>query len=138
MSFTVVVNEKGGTAHRLAFDANEISIGRIEENDICLPRANVSKKHTRIVAQGGQFLVADLKSTNGTYVNGKKLLAPQVIGPSDRIYVGDFVLNIEDEAASEVSTPALAAQRSSPFPLPAVGEPALDAVSDAEPALRRG
>ena len=108
MGFSVILTEKGGETQRLDFDSEEITIGRIDENDICLPKGNISKKHTKIVVKDGKIIVLDLKSTNGTYVNGKKLAGPQVVTPNDKIYVGDFILNVEppgDEAALEVPPP---------------------------------
>ena len=95
MGFSVILTEKGGETQRLDFESEEITIGRIDENDICLPKGNISKKHTKIVVKDGKIIVLDLKSTNGTYVNGKKLAGPMVITPSDKVYVGDFILNVE-------------------------------------------
>src|SRR3954465_13734820 len=95
MAFSIILTEKGGATRRLDFESEEITIGRVDENDICLPRGNISKKHTRIVCKDGKVIVLDLKSTNGTYVNGRKLAGPQVIGPSDKVYIGDFILNVE-------------------------------------------
>jgi pilus assembly protein CpaF len=95
MPFSVILTEKGGATQRLDFEAEEITIGRIDENDICLPKGNISKKHTRIVVKDGRIIVLDLKSTNGTYVNGRKLAGPQVISPADKVYIGDFILNVE-------------------------------------------
>ena len=95
MPFSVILTEKGGATQRLDFESEEITIGRVDENDICLPKGNISKKHTKIVVKDGKIIVLDLKSTNGTYVNGKKLAGPQVITPTDKVYIGDFILNIE-------------------------------------------
>src|SRR5206468_6066102 len=95
MAFSIILTEKGGSTQRLDFDAEEITIGRVDENDICLPKGNISKKHTRIVVKDGRIIVLDLKSTNGTYVNGKKLAGPQVISPDDKVYIGDFILHVE-------------------------------------------
>src|SRR6267143_3643715 len=95
MSFSVILTEKGGPTQRLDFECEEITIGRVDENDICLPKGNISKKHTRIVCKDGKIIVLDLKSTNGTYVNGRKLGGPQVISPADKVYIGDFILNVE-------------------------------------------
>src|SRR5437763_14738028 len=95
MAFSVILTEKGGATQRLDFDSEEITIGRVDENDICLPKGNISKKHTKIVVKDGKIIVLDLKSTNGTYVNGKKLAGPQVISPTDKVYIGDFTLNVE-------------------------------------------
>src|SRR5215831_14936326 len=95
MPFSVILTEKGGATQRLDFESEEITIGRVDENDICLPKGNISKKHTKIVVKDGKIIVLDLKSTNGTFVNGKKLAGPQVIQPSDNVYIGDFILNVE-------------------------------------------
>ncbi len=98
MAFSVILTEKGGETQRLDFESDEITIGRVDENDICLPKGNISKKHTKIVVKDGKIIVLDLKSTNGTYVNGKKLAGPQVVTPDDKIYIGDFILNVEPPA----------------------------------------
>jgi len=95
MPFSVILTEKGGATQRLDFECEEITIGRVDENDICLPKGNISKKHTKIVVKDGKIIVLDLKSTNGTYVNGKKLAGPQVISPDDKVFIGDFILNVE-------------------------------------------
>ena len=95
MPFSVILTEKGAATQRLDFECEEITIGRVDENDICLPKGNISKKHTKIVVKDGKIIVLDLKSTNGTYVNGKKLAGPQVISPDDKVFIGDFILNFE-------------------------------------------
>src|SRR5258708_9604824 len=95
MPFSIILTEKGGATQRLDFESEEITIGRVDENDICLPKGNISKKHTKIVVKDGKIIVLDLKSTNGTYVNGKNLAGPQVIAPTDKAYIGDFILHIE-------------------------------------------
>lgn len=102
--FTVVVQEKGGKTQRLQFNKNEITVGRVQGNDIVLPKGNVSKRHAKIVFKENKFIVVDLKSTNGTYVNGHKIASPQVIKGSDKVFIGDFVIEIESGA--EVGAPA--------------------------------
>ena len=101
--FAIVVNEKGGEQKRLEFDKPEVTIGRVQGNDIILPKGNVSKRHSRIVLKDGKFIIVDLKSTNGTYVNGRKITSPLVVKGSDKIYIGDFILSIEELAAGAVS-----------------------------------
>ncbi|MEO1232645.1 MAG: FHA domain-containing protein, partial [Myxococcota bacterium] len=95
----LIINEKGGPSRTESFDKNEVTIGRVQGNDIILPKGNISKRHSRIVMKDGKFIIVDLKSTNGTYVNGKKITAPQVIKETDKVYIGDFTLQIEREAA---------------------------------------
>src|SRR5690606_33760519 len=76
------------------FEKAEVTIGRIQGNDVVLAKGNVSKHHSRIVLKDGKFIIVDLKSTNGTYVNGRKISAPQVLKPEDKVYIGDYILTV--------------------------------------------
>ena len=89
--FTILIQEKGGEQRRMVFNKPEVTIGRVQVNDIVLPKGNVSKRHARIVLKDGKFIIVDLKSTNGTYVNGRKITSPLVVKDSDKIYIGDFI-----------------------------------------------
>src|ERR1700685_1384055 len=93
--FTIVISEKGGAERRETFEKSEISVGRIQGNDLVLSKGNVSKHHARLLSRDGRFIVTDLKSTNGTYVNGRKTSQATIVREGDKIYVGDFVLRIE-------------------------------------------
>jgi pilus assembly protein CpaF len=93
--FTIVISEKGGAERRETFDKNEVNVGRVQGNDLMLPKGNVSKHHARLLSRDGRFIVTDLKSTNGTYVNGRKIAQATIVREGDKIYVGDFVLRVE-------------------------------------------
>src|SRR5205807_7696604 len=127
--FAIVVNEKGGEQKRLEFDKPEVTIGRVQGNDIILPKGNVSKRHSRIVLKDGKFIIVDLKSTNGTYVNGRKITSPLVIKGSDKVYIGDFILSVEDQLAdapADMSPPPMpppAPRRSTMPPPPPAPKP---------------
>ncbi len=103
--FTIVLQEKGGEQRRMVFNKPEVTIGRVQGNDIVLPKGNVSKRHARIVLKDGKFIIVDLKSTNGTYVNGRKITSPLVVKDSDKIYIGDFIVGV-DEASQEGDGPS--------------------------------
>src|SRR5437016_4496026 len=99
--FTVIVTEKGGEQQRFDFpDKVEVTVGRVQGNDIILPKGNVSKRHARISLKDSKFIIADLQSTNGTYVNGRKITTPLAIKGSDRVYIGDFIIALEDAAGA--------------------------------------
>jgi pilus assembly protein CpaF len=121
--FTVVITEKGGAQRKLEFDKPEITIGRVQGNDIILPKGNVSKRHSRIVLKDGRFIVVDLKSTNGTYVNGRKITSPLVVKSTDKIYIGDFIMSVDDPSAAGLAEAAeddvAEAPQSEPPPAPA-------------------
>jgi|CZKU01.1.fsa_nt_gi pilus assembly protein CpaF len=93
--FTTIISEKGGAERRETFDRNEINVGRVQGNDLMLPKGNVSKHHARLLYRDGRFIVTDLKSTNGTYVNGRKISQATIVREGDKIYIGDFVLRLE-------------------------------------------
>jgi pilus assembly protein CpaF len=92
----LTLTEKNGEPRLLTFDKDEITIGRVSGNDIVLAKGNVSKRHSRFTVKSpGQIEVADMKSTNGTYVNGRKIGSPMLLSASDRVYVGDFLISID-------------------------------------------
>lgn len=99
-AFSVVIHEKGGGERREQFVSSEISVGRVHGNDIVLPKGNVSKRHARVLYRDGRFIVTDLNSTNGTYVNRRRITQATIVREGDKIYVGDFVLKIEPTASS--------------------------------------
>ena len=72
----LTLTEKGGEPKVLTFDKDEITIGRVSGNDIVLAKGNISKRHSRLTKRDGGMEIADLKSTNGTYVNGRKIAGP--------------------------------------------------------------
>jgi pilus assembly protein CpaF len=111
--FVITLAERNGSAQQLEFEKNEVTIGRLNGNDIVLSKGNVSKYHSRIVLKDGKFIIVDMKSTNGTYVNGKKIAAPQVIRPSDKIYIGDYIINV-DAKAGDAQEPELAEAEEAP------------------------
>src|SRR5690606_315161 len=49
----------------------------------------------RLLFRDGRFIVTDLNSTNGTYVNRRRIAQATIVREGDRIYIGDFVLRIE-------------------------------------------
>lgn len=97
---TVVVHEKGGQTQRFAFAGEEFSIGREDDNDLVLDRVNVSKHHLCFRKVDGRIEVVDLESTNGTYLNGRKVQSPRTVRRTDRVYVGDYILMLDGEDAS--------------------------------------
>lgn len=100
----VVVHEKGGRTQRFSFESDQFAVGREDDNDLVLDRVNISKYHLRFRRHQGCIEVVDLGSTNGTYVNGRKVGDPRAVRRSDRIYVGDYILMLEgdDDAIAPV------------------------------------
>ena len=69
MALCIAITGKDGQTRRLSFDSHDITVGRSEDNDLCLPLGSVSKRHTRIAVEDGKVFVLDLQSKNGTDTN---------------------------------------------------------------------
>jgi pSer/pThr/pTyr-binding forkhead associated (FHA) protein len=78
-----------------------ISVGRHDSNDCTLPYAGVSRRHAEIRHQGGEWLIVDLESTNGTFVNGVRIPAyePHPLRDGDRIRLGRAEILVAESAA---------------------------------------
>jgi pSer/pThr/pTyr-binding forkhead associated (FHA) protein len=83
-------NHKGKT-----FELNgELIIGRSDKCHLMLDDPYVSQVHARLFPRGDAFLVEDMGSTNGTYLNRKRLAAPTELKRGDRIKIGKTVLEL--------------------------------------------
>jgi uncharacterized protein (TIGR02996 family) len=86
----VEIHGPEGELRRLELDRAEATIGRQAGCDIPLLGGNVSKRHAQIVRRDDTITVIDLKSTNGTYVNGQKISSSSAIDERDTISIGDY------------------------------------------------
>jgi hypothetical protein len=82
----------------------EIVIGRSSDLDMVLVEDMVSRKHAKISTQGGQIVIQDLASTNGTFVNGEKVKKMR-LKEGDRILIGTSIIKLVamDESAAQAS-----------------------------------
>jgi pSer/pThr/pTyr-binding forkhead associated (FHA) protein len=85
-----------GNSHRGAtFDLrDELIIGRGPKCQIVLDDSYVSQMHARLFAKGDAFMVEDLGSTNGTYLNRRKVTAPTELRRGDQVKIGKTVLEM--------------------------------------------
>lgn len=68
-----------------------VVIGRGVDCDIMVKDAKASRQHCRLTRRDGDFLLEDLQSRNGTYVEGRKIDAPTVLKLNQSFQVGDTV-----------------------------------------------
>src|SRR5262249_37906137 len=83
-----------GQASRSSAPVGEqgLVVGRSADADLFVDVAHASRRHARLSVQAGAFLVEDLGSINGTFVNGRKITEPTVLHGGDRIFVGGALL----------------------------------------------
>lgn len=80
--------------HRFFLTMPEMTIGRDPTADLCVADQSISRKHAKILKQGETVFVTDLGSSNGTYVNDKKLSPgePVILAKEDMIKAGNSIL----------------------------------------------
>jgi pSer/pThr/pTyr-binding forkhead associated (FHA) protein len=71
--------------------SGEILIGRAANSNVIIEDTYASQQHARIYPGNGAYCVEDLGSTNGTYVNGRKISYPLELRLGDRIKIGKTV-----------------------------------------------
>lgn len=71
-------------------------IGRDDRCEICIDETSISREHAKLYTQNATYLIEDLNSTNGTFVNNKKILNKTPIGHGDELRIGhcDFIFLI--------------------------------------------
>lgn len=97
MAQLILLLEGAATTFELTQD--ETVIGRHPECTLQIQSNMVSRKHARVVKQNGAFLVEDMGSGNGTFVNGKKIEGPTSLSHEDRIKLGPVLLRFESPLA---------------------------------------
>jgi hypothetical protein len=70
---------------------DELTIGRDIGNRIVINDPEVSRKHARLTMQSGGFVIEDLGSTNGTFVNNQRLIGPHMLRPGETIMLGEKI-----------------------------------------------
>jgi hypothetical protein len=83
-----------------------VTIGRLPDNSIVIDNSAVSSHHMRVMREGPQFVVEDLGSTNGTFVNGQKI-AKRPLRHGDTILVGKHKLFFDRMGEAEFDAPDL-------------------------------
>lgn len=110
------------------------TLGRDVANDIVLGDPEVSRQHARLTRTPGGYVLEDLGSTNGSFVNGERLTSPRVINPGDLLGMSEkvtltFEMAISEAAetvmspAAEVESPAPTIQEAAPEPVPLAARP---------------
>ncbi len=83
--------ELAGTVYPLG---DELTVGRAAGCQITLDDTYASQLHARIFVRDDQLYVEDLGSTNGTYLNRRKVSAPMVVSRGDQIQIGSTVMEV--------------------------------------------
>jgi len=92
---TRVVVVRSDTNPGLQFVVEDsVVLGRSEQADVIITDPYSSDFHLRMTSKDGRIVLSDLGSTNGTYVNGRRVTAPTELGRGDAVQVGKTVMEI--------------------------------------------
>lgn len=81
----------GSLGRRVELLGGAITIGRDDDNAICVELSTVSRQHSRVFSDGSQHWVEDLESTNGTFVNDREITEATALSNGDLIKCGGAV-----------------------------------------------
>jgi pSer/pThr/pTyr-binding forkhead associated (FHA) protein len=103
-----------GRAHELTVDRT--TIGRVEDNTFQIVDPSVSSHHCEVLLRGGEVLIRDLNSTNGTFINDAQI-TESVLKPGQKLRLGQIELKLETEGPAPVAAaPAAPAAPATPAP----------------------
>ncbi|MEN9714644.1 MAG: hypothetical protein RJA35_111 [Actinomycetota bacterium] len=78
----------------LRLDRREVTIGRADNADLVIQDEFASTHHAKLVLMNGEWLIQDLNSTNGTFVNGKRVGTPMVVKANTPVQIGNSVFEL--------------------------------------------
>jgi sulfite reductase alpha subunit-like flavoprotein len=114
---TLIVQQGSHAGKSFPVSKEAVTIGRVDGADVILQDPEVSRQHARISWKVLTFVIEDLASSNGTFVNGERISAPHMLQPGDSIQVGHTTLRFKVETAGLdglLAQPASAGPKSYP------------------------
>lgn len=127
--FQLVMHSGPTPGKTFPLEGDVLTIGREASNAVAINDAEVSRKHTQLVFQGGKYIITDLGSTNGTFVNGQRLTGQHVLQPGEIISLGEQISLLYevvakvDPNATMISSAARVVVPPAPAPIPAAAPP---------------
>ncbi len=99
-----------------SLEGDQLTIGRDSSNAVTINDAEVSRKHARMNFQGGKYVIEDLGSTNGTFVNGQRLAGPVVLKSGDVVSLGEQIVLLFESLNADLGATVAASRKSIPTP----------------------
>jgi predicted component of type VI protein secretion system len=93
----LVVLSEGLTGRTCELKEDKTTIGRLEENSFQIAEPSVSSRHCEIFRRGTDYVVKDLNSTNGTFINGEQV-SETVLKPGQILRLGQIEMRLETGA----------------------------------------
>jgi general secretion pathway protein A len=94
-----IVSEKGSVLQEVSMDRPRLLVGRSEHNDIAINSRFISRHHALLVRHGNATFLMDLNSTNGTFVNSRRI-SNHVLVHDDVVTIGNHRIKFSDPHAT--------------------------------------
>jgi len=101
MDFQLLVVKGRGASTIINLADGVTTVGRQDDCQLRIKSSQVSRKHCELFEKKGMLLVKDLGSSNGTFVNGKRVQGQQVLEPGDELTIGQVLLKVSKIGAPE-------------------------------------
>src|SRR5436190_23318895 len=112
----LVIEDDEGKRTVVPLTRDDYTIGRKEGNTIRLTERNVSREHAKLAKRNGMapgaiekstYVLEDLTSYNGVYVNGLRVAHSQELAHGDLIQIGDYRIVLQDDAVGDAPAPSI-------------------------------
>lgn len=104
MDAKLVMFKRDGQRKEFSLKAKSTVIGRAEDCAVRIPLLNVSRRHCELIKGEGELRVRDLASSNGTYVNNKRI-NELVLNAGDRLCIGPVMFTLQIDGQPEQISP---------------------------------
>ncbi len=99
------IRTPNGDKQVVTLEDDRYELGRADSNTLCFRDVlGVSRQHLVFERQGANWLVRDVGSTNGTFVNGTRITAAQTLRPKDRLKVGELSIVFDEGQAPRLAS----------------------------------
>ena len=94
-----------------SLEGDQLVIGRDSSSGVAINDAEISRKHARLNFQGGKYVIEDLGSTNGTFVNGQRLVSPVVLKSGDVVSLGEQIVLMYEALSGDPGETVISARK---------------------------
>jgi predicted component of type VI protein secretion system len=99
----LVILSEGLTGKAYDLTVEKTTIGRVDDNTFPIAEGSVSSHHCEVLLRGGEVIIHDLNSTNGTFINGRQITGEAPIKPGQILRLGQIELRLEDANAQKAA-----------------------------------
>lgn len=103
MNVKLVMAKGKARGHTIQLREATNVVGRQRECQVRIPSADVSRRHCVLTFEDGYLYVEDLGSTNGTFVNGERVVGKEVVQPDDMLEIGPATFTVKYDAPEGVA-----------------------------------